>query len=79
MVNAVEIYMRETLKIFQQITEIINSADSDKSLNESERYIIKLILHRVRSKAADGIFDLSKFCKKYEEICATLQSLTSRK
>lgn len=77
--NPVEIYMREILKIFQQITEIIYAADSDKSLNESERYIIKLILHRVRSKAADGIFDLSKRCKKYEEICATLQSLTSRK
>ena len=77
--NPVDIYMREILKIFQQITEIINAADSDKSLNESERYIIKLILHRVRSNAADGIFDLSKLCKKYEEICATLQSLTSRK
>ena len=77
--NEVEIYMREILKIFQQITEIINAADSDKSLNESERYIIKLILHRVRSKAADGIFDLSQLSKKYEEICATLQSLTSRK
>lgn len=77
--NPVEIYMREILKIFQQITEIINAADSDKSLNESERYIIKLILHRVRSNAADGIFYLSKLCKIYEEICATLQSLTSRK
>lgn len=77
--NPVEIYMREILKIFQQITEIIYAADSDKSLNESERYTIKLILHRVRSKSADGIFDLSKLCKKYEEICATLRSLTSRK
>ena len=72
--NAVETYTREMLKIFQQITETIKAAESDKSLNESERYIIKLILQQVRSKLADGIFDLSQLCKKYEEICDTLQS-----
>lgn len=77
--NAVEIYTREMLKIFQKITQTIKAAESDKILNESERYIIKLILQQVRSKLADGIFDLSQLCKNYEEICDTLQSSTSRK
>lgn len=77
--NTLEIYTREMIKIFQQTTETIKAADSDKSLNESERYIIKLILQQVRSKLSDGIFDLSQLCQKYEEICDTLQSLTSRK
>lgn len=77
--NALEIYTREMIKIFQQITETINAADSDKNLNESERYIIKLILQQARSMLTDGIFDLSHLCQKYEEICDTLQSSTSRK
>lgn len=77
--NAFEIYTREMIKIFQQITETINAADTDKSLTESERELIKLKLLRARSKLTDGIFDLSKLCSKYKETCVTLLSLTSRK
>lgn len=77
--NALETYTREIIKIFQQTTETIKAADSDKNLKESERYIIKLILQQVRSKLSDGIFDLSHLCQKHEEICDTLQSSTSRK
>ena len=76
--NTLKIYTREIVKIFQQITEIIKSAETDKSLNESQRYIVRAILQQTRRKLADGIFDLSQLCQKYEEICDTLQSSMSR-
>lgn len=76
--NALETYTLEMIKIFQQITETINAADSDKCLNESERYLLQLILRQVSRKLSDGIFDLSQICQKYEEICDTQRSSTSR-
>lgn len=76
---AVEIYTREMLKIFRQITETFKAADSDKNLKESELYAIKLILQETRSKLSSGIFHMFELCKKYEESCDTLQSSTSRK
>lgn len=77
--NALEIYTREMIKIFQQITETTNAADTDKNLNNAERVFIKLKLLRARTKLAEGIFELSKRCSKYKETCGILQSLTSRK
>lgn len=77
--NAVEIYRREIVKIFRQVTEISDAADSDKNLKESERYAIKLILQQTRSKLAAGFFNLTQLCNKHEEICDTQQSSTLRK
>lgn len=77
--NAVEIYRREIVKIFRQVTKITDAADSDKNLQEGERYVIKLILQQTRSKLAAGFFNLTQLCNKHEEICDTLQSSTSRK
>lgn len=77
--NTVEIYRREIVKIFNQITETADAAESDANLQESERYVIKLILQQARTKLAAGFFSLGKLCNKHEEICDTLQSSTSRK
>lgn len=77
--NAVEIYRREIVKIFRQVTQTSEAADSDENLQESERYVIKLILQQTRSKLAAGFFNLTQLCNKHEEICDTLQSSTSRK
>lgn len=76
--NAVEIYTLEVQDLFQKATQIIKAADAEKSLNESERHIIKLMLHQVRSKLADVIFDLTHLCENYDEICDTLQLSMSR-
>lgn len=71
--NAVEIYRREIVKIFNQVSETAQAAESDANLQESERYVIKLILQQARSKLAAGFFNLTQLCKKHEEICDTLQ------
>lgn len=79
MVNAVEIYRREIVKIFRQVTQTTEAAEHDENLKESERYVIKLMLQQTRSKLAAAFFSLTQLCNKHEEICDTLQSSTSRK
>lgn len=79
MVNAVEIYTREAVKIFMEITELRKAAETDKTLQESERNIIKSTLQLIRTRLAVGICDLTQFSTKHEEICDTQQSSTSRK
>lgn len=79
MVNAVEIYRREIVKIFRQVTKITDAAETDKNLQEGERYVIKLILQQTRSKLAAGFFNLTQLSTKHEEICDTQQSSTLRK
>lgn len=77
--NAVEIYTREAVKIFMEITELRKAAETDKTLQESERNIIRSTLHLIRSILADGICELTQLSTKHEEICDTQQSSTSRK
>lgn len=77
--NVVEIYTREAVKIFMEITELRKAAETDKTLQESERKIIKTILQLTRTKLAVGICDLTQLSTKHEEICDTQQSSTSRK
>lgn len=76
--NTVEIYRREIVKIFNQVTRTADAAESDANLQESERYVIKLILQQARSKLAAGFFNLTQLCKN-EQTCDTQQSSTSRK
>lgn len=77
--NAVEIYTREAVKIFMEITELRKAAETDKTLQESERNIIKSTLQLIRTRLADGICDLTQLSTKHDEKCDTQQSLTSRK
>lgn len=77
--NVVEIYTREAVKIFMEITELRKAAETDKTLQESERKIIKTILQLTRTKLAVGICDLTQLSTKHEKICDTQQSSTSRK
>lgn len=72
--NPVEIYMREIVKLFRQATKITDAAETDKNLQEVERYVIKWILQETRSKLAAGFFNLTQLCNKHEETCDTLQS-----
>ena len=77
--NPVEIYTREAVKIFMEITDLRKAAENDKTLQESERNIIKLILQLIRTRLAAGICDLTQLSTKHEEKCDTQQSSTSRK
>lgn len=77
--NAVEIYRREIVKIFRQVTETTDAADSDKNLSDGERYVIKMILQQTRSKLAAGFFSLTQLCNQNDEICDTLQPSMSQK
>lgn len=77
--NTVEIYRRQIVKIFNQVSETAQAAETDANLKEGERYAIKLILQQTRSKLAAGFFNLTQLCNKHDETCDTQQSSTSRK
>lgn len=60
-------YTREAVKIYNQIIKTIMAAETDTTLRETERNIIKSILIATRDKLAEGISDLVQLCSKYEE------------
>lgn len=77
--NQVEIYKREAIKIFQQITETMKAAEADKTLQDFERHGVILALQSSRTMLVDSIFEMVQLCEKQEKGCDTQQSLTSQK
>lgn len=77
--SQVEIYALETVKIFQQISNTIEAAETDKNLLETERNEIKSFLQASKNKLAGSIIGLILLSQKHEEECVTQQSSTSQK